>query len=98
MAAEDITTMLAVSSWAGAAIGGISFTGSLVAFGKLHGIMGSAALKLAGKNQINMGLSGLTLASGALMCINPDLGVPCLLVTSAASGALGAPATPPDSY
>jgi NAD(P) transhydrogenase len=34
--------------WAGTAIGAITFTGSLIAFGKLHGLLKSDALNLPG--------------------------------------------------
>ena len=37
-------------------IGSVTFTGSLVAFGKLDGRMSSAPLKLASRDRINAGL------------------------------------------
>lgn len=40
-------------------IGGITLTGSIVAFGKLHEIMSSRALDLPGKNFINLSLLGI---------------------------------------
>merc|ERR550514_1631024 len=39
-------------------IGGVTLTGSLVAFGKLNGNLGSAAMNLPGKNMINIGMAG----------------------------------------
>jgi NAD(P) transhydrogenase len=47
-------------------IGGVTLTGSLVAFGKLNGNLGSAAMNLPGKNMINIGCfatQGLLMAS-----------------------------------
>eukprot|EP00398_MALV-I-01_sp_L67-1_P000122 gene123-72_t len=38
----------------GVFIGGVTFTGSIVAFGKLHGVLGSKALDLPGKNFLNL--------------------------------------------
>lgn len=41
----------------GTYIGGVTFTGSLVAFGKLHGLLDSRALNLPGKNQLNIAMA-----------------------------------------
>lgn len=41
----------------GTFIGGVTFTGSLVAFGKLHGLLDSRALSLPGKNLLNIGMA-----------------------------------------
>ena len=41
----------------GTYIGGVTFTGSLVAFGKLHGLLNSKALSLPGKNQLNIAMA-----------------------------------------
>ena len=41
----------------GTFIGGVTFTGSLVAFGKLHGLLDSKALNLPMKNQLNIGMA-----------------------------------------
>ena len=37
-------------------IGGVTFAGSIVAFGKLSGMMDSAPLKLPGRDQLNLGM------------------------------------------
>jgi len=57
----DVIHSIAVffGSW----IGGVTFTGSLVAFGKLQGTMGSAALLLPGRNLINLAGFGASLLS-----------------------------------
>lgn len=53
-------------------IGGVTFAGSVVAFGKLAGMMDSAPLKLPGRDQINLGLLGAcALGMGAFL--NPGL-------------------------
>eukprot|EP00746_Dinoflagellata_sp_MGD_P008745 gnl/MRDRNA2_/MRDRNA2_117555_c0_seq1.p1 gnl/MRDRNA2_/MRDRNA2_117555_c0~~gnl/MRDRNA2_/MRDRNA2_117555_c0_seq1.p1 ORF type:complete len:420 (+),score=96.82 gnl/MRDRNA2_/MRDRNA2_117555_c0_seq1:178-1260(+) len=44
-----------VSAILGDFIGGVTLTGSLVAFGKLNGNLGSGAMNLPGKNFINLG-------------------------------------------
>merc|ERR1719443_1495318 len=46
-------------------IGGVTLTGSLVAFGKLNGNMSSTPLNLPGKNMINMGMAAAQVGLGA---------------------------------
>jgi H+-translocating NAD(P) transhydrogenase len=72
-------------------IGSVTFTGSLVAFGKLDGRLPSAPLKLAARDQINMGLGAATLGAGAVVLGAPEVGVGMTALTSAltTSGALG---------
>lgn len=54
----------------GAAIGAITFTGSVVAFAKLQGIMGSKPLRFANQHKINAALAvGITFAI-ALFCMS----------------------------
>eukprot|EP00540_Astrosyne_radiata_P000295 CAMPEP_0116825450 /NCGR_PEP_ID=MMETSP0418-20121206/1973_1 /TAXON_ID=1158023 /ORGANISM="Astrosyne radiata, Strain 13vi08-1A" /LENGTH=1068 /DNA_ID=CAMNT_0004453961 /DNA_START=47 /DNA_END=3253 /DNA_ORIENTATION=+ len=55
-------------------IGSVTFTGSLVAFGKLDGRLDSAPLKLNGRDQINMGLGAATLGAGAVVMGGPEVG------------------------
>lgn len=50
----DAPVATAVAAILGDFIGGITFTGSLVAFGKLHGLMKSRPMHLPGKNFINL--------------------------------------------
>jgi H+-translocating NAD(P) transhydrogenase len=53
-------------------IGGVTFAGSLVAFGKLSEMMDSAPLQLKGRDQINLALLGVCiLGMGAFL--SPDL-------------------------
>jgi NAD(P) transhydrogenase len=80
-----------VAAFAGTAIGGVTLTGSMVAFGKLQGIMKSAPLNLPGKNFANaiMGLG--TAGAGALVATtgDPAVGVAALGGAAALSSALG---------
>jgi NAD(P) transhydrogenase subunit beta len=43
----------------GLAIGGITFSGSLIAFGKLQGVLKGAPLQFAGQHKVNAGLGAL---------------------------------------
>jgi NAD(P) transhydrogenase len=66
-------TMHNIACVSGDFIGGVTLAGSLVAFAKLNGNMGSAPLSLPGKNFINMGsfaaqlgLAGVFLSGGSV--------------------------------
>ena len=81
-----------LAAFAGTAIGGVTLTGSLVAFGKLHGVMASKPLNLSGKNAINSALALGTAASGALLLgagADAGLGLAALGSTAALSTAAG---------
>jgi NAD(P) transhydrogenase len=61
-------------------IGGVTFTGSIVAFGKLQGFMSSKPLLLPGRNAINLGLLAANIGTfGVFMATqNPQVGLSCL--------------------
>ena len=54
-------------------IGGITFTGSIVAFSKLSGMMSSKALVLPVRDQLNLGMISV-LALGMAAFLDPSLG------------------------
>eukprot|EP01065_Artemidia_motanka_P029473 TRINITY_DN35586_c0_g1_i1.p1 TRINITY_DN35586_c0_g1~~TRINITY_DN35586_c0_g1_i1.p1 ORF type:complete len:1058 (+),score=381.56 TRINITY_DN35586_c0_g1_i1:65-3175(+) len=58
----------------GNAIGAVTFTGSLVAFGKLNGNLSSAPLNLPGKNMLNVLMAGAQTAIGVYLCSGVDFG------------------------
>ena len=72
-------------------IGGVAFTGSLVAFGKLAGRIPGQPIKFANQNLYNAGLFGLIVVLGVLFCLNPGTGLAYLLLVLSilASLALG---------
>ena len=53
-------------------IGGVTFSGSIVAFGKLAGMMNSAPLQLPGRDQLNLGMLGAC-ALGMTAFLSPGL-------------------------
>lgn len=53
-------------------IGGVTFTGSIVAFGKLSGMMKSAPLQLPGRDQLNLAMISVA-ALGMATFLNPEL-------------------------
>lgn len=79
------------AAFAGTLIGAVTLTGSVVAFGKLQGIMASAPLNLPGKNFLNLGMGAGNAACGAalLTAADPATGAMALVGTTALSSALG---------
>merc|ERR1740121_1153681 len=80
-----------VGAMLGNLIGGITFTGSMVAFGKLNGNLSSKPLNLPMKNALNVGMGGAHAAMLALFCTDVSVGVGSALMyaTTALSSVLG---------
>merc|ERR1719471_831287 len=78
--------------WAGDLIGTITFTGSILAFAKLRGLLDSKPLQLPGKNALNVGMFG-TCGLMAYSYMNQNMMLPCLLGTAVVGGAFGAHTT-----
>jgi len=95
LAADPSSTIQQIAIFLGTFIGGITFTGSLVAFGKLQGSISGRALNLPGKNMLNVMMSGATFAALGFYMTNPTLavGLACLGASTILSGALGAHVT-----
>jgi len=53
----------------GTFIGAITFTASLIAFGKLHGLLSGKPLIFAGQHPLNLALGVLMIASGVMFCV-----------------------------
>merc|ERR1711937_468201 len=79
------------SIYAGTAIGAITFTGSLVAWGKLDERLDSAALDLPGKNFINIGcaLANIPLYTTYMGASSVGTGLGVLGATSVLWGGMG---------
>lgn len=83
--------LLKTTLFLGTAIGGVTFSGSLIAYGKLQGMLSSSPLLLPGRNLINMSLmAGNVGALGAFYTM-PDFldGLGMLGATSVLSTTLG---------
>jgi NAD(P) transhydrogenase len=79
----DISTLHMVSAYLGVLIGGVTFTGSIVAFLKLAAKMSSKPLALPGRHLINGTLLGANVATmGAFLAYAPGaplIGAACLV-------------------
>ncbi|XP_045454864.1 NAD(P) transhydrogenase, mitochondrial-like [Melitaea cinxia] len=90
MALDPTAATLKTSLFLGTYIGGITFTGSLVAYGKLQGVLSSAPLLLPGRHAINAGLLAGSLGCGAALLAFPDApGLPLLAAAAVLSGVQG---------
>ncbi|XP_072028728.1 NAD(P) transhydrogenase, mitochondrial-like [Amphiura filiformis] len=75
----------------GTYIGGVTFTGSLVAYGKLQGLLDSKPLLLPGRNAINGGLMAANVGAMAYYMTNPGyaMDMSMLMSTSVLSSVMG---------
>eukprot|EP01038_Epipyxis_sp_PR26KG_P004823 gene4823-6758_t len=80
-----------LSTYLGAWMGSITATGSVIAYGKLAGSLNSAALTLAGRDYINMGLAASSAAGLVGFCVtgDPTIAAICLATGVGSSGILG---------
>ncbi|KAM9481471.1 LOW QUALITY PROTEIN: NAD(P) transhydrogenase, mitochondrial [Clarias gariepinus] len=84
-------SVLKCVAYLGTYIGGVTFTGSLVAYGKLQGLLDSAPLLLPGRHMLNACLIAAS-AGGLVPFMLTDsymTGMGCLLGVSALSGVMG---------
>ena len=86
--AEETIHMIEI--YVGVFIGAVTFTGSVIAFGKLKAIISSKPLMLPGRHLLNIGLLVGTLALGfVFMSAQGTAGLPTLLGMCALAGLLG---------
>jgi len=83
--ASELDKVHLASIYLATIIGSVTCTGSLVAFGKLDGRLGSAPMAHPARDQINMGLGAATLGAGAVVMGGPEAGTGLV----ALGGALG---------
>jgi NAD(P) transhydrogenase subunit beta len=80
----------AVEVCVGVFVGSLTFTGSVVAFGKLRGLVRSKPLLLPGRHFLNLLLVAIALGLGAHFLAAPGLaGLPSLLIMTGVAGVLG---------
>lgn len=90
-ATDPAATMIKTSLFLGTFIGGVTFTGSLVAYGKLQGVLNSAPLMLPGRHVMNASLMAANVGAMGYYLMSPgfDAGMGMLGTTAALSGVMG---------
>merc|ERR1719153_1061404 len=90
-ATDPAATMIKTSLFLGTYIGGVTFTGSLIAYGKLQGSLSSAPLLLPGRHALNAGLLAANVGAMGYFLVDPSLsvGLAMLGTTATLSGVMG---------
>jgi NAD(P) transhydrogenase len=90
-ATDPAATMVKTAIFLGSFIGGVTFTGSLVAYGKLQGSLSSAALLLPGRHVLNASLMAASIGSMGYFLADPSFMTGCAMLgtVSALSGVMG---------
>ncbi|XP_044751001.1 NAD(P) transhydrogenase, mitochondrial-like [Coccinella septempunctata] len=90
-AADPAANVVKTALFLGTYIGGVTFSGSLVAYGKLQGLLNSAPLLLPGRHALNSGLMLGSLGAGGYLFYDPTLmgGLGALGTTAALSATMG---------
>merc|ERR1712024_126971 len=90
-ATDPAATMIKATTFLGTYIGGVTFTGSLIAYGKLNGNLNSNPLMLPGRHAINGGLLAANVGAMGYFLMTPELGMGMgmLGTTAALSSVMG---------
>merc|ERR1711944_262187 len=90
-ATDPAATMIKSALFLGTYIGGVTFTGSLIAYGKLNGNLNSNPLMLPGRHTINGGLLAANAGAMGYFLMTPELGMGLgmLGTTAALSSVMG---------
>nr|XP_023016284.1 NAD(P) transhydrogenase, mitochondrial-like [Leptinotarsa decemlineata] len=90
-ATDPAANVIKTALFLGTYIGGVTFSGSLIAYGKLQGILKSTPLLLPGRHALNTGLLLANVAAGGYLFYDPSLvgGLGALGTTAALSTAMG---------
>jgi NAD(P) transhydrogenase len=84
-------TLIKTSCFLGTYIGGVTFTGSLVAYGNLQGVLNSAPLMLPGRYALNGGLLAANVGAMGYFLMDPSFnaGISMLGATATMSSIMG---------
>merc|ERR1711915_31984 len=90
-ATDPAATMIKSALFLGTYIGGVTFTGSLIAYGKLNGNLNSNPLMLPGRHALNAGLLAANIGAMGYFLVDPSLnvGLAMLGTTATLSGVMG---------
>uniref|UniRef100_A0A8C6LV39 proton-translocating NAD(P)(+) transhydrogenase n=1 Tax=Nothobranchius furzeri TaxID=105023 RepID=A0A8C6LV39_NOTFU len=83
--------VLKTVAYLGTYIGGVTFSGSLVAYGKLQGVLDSAPLLLPGRHMLNAGLMAASVGGMVPFMLSSSygMGMGCLMGVSGLSAVMG---------
>merc|ERR1719251_660932 len=90
-ATDPAATMIKATTFLGTYIGGVTFTGSLIAYGKLNGNLSSNPLMLPGRHAPNAGLLAANVGAMGYFLYDPSFntGIAMLGTTATLSGVMG---------
>merc|ERR1712198_405934 len=90
-ATDPAATMIKATLFLGTYIGGVTFTGSLIAYCKLQGVLNSAPLMLPGRHALNAGLLAANIGAMGMFMVDPSFtaGISMLGTTAALSSVMG---------
>ncbi|XP_023664308.2 NAD(P) transhydrogenase, mitochondrial [Paramormyrops kingsleyae] len=90
-ATDPAANLTKIVAYLGTYIGGVTFSGSLVAYGKLQGMLNSAPLMLPGRHALNAGLMLASIGGMVPYMLDPSYttGLACLGSVSALSAVMG---------
>merc|ERR1712226_1521914 len=91
LATAPDATLLKTSCFLGTYIGGVTFSGSLIAYGKLQGVLNSAPLMLPGRHALNAGLMAANVGAMGMFMVDPtfNTGMAMLGTTASLSAVMG---------
>merc|ERR1719186_1057283 len=90
-ATDPAATMIKTSLFLGTFIGGVTFTGSLIAYGKLQGVLNSNPLMLPDRHALNGSLLAANAGAMGYFLMDPNLGTGMAMLgtTATLSGVMG---------
>ncbi|XP_063066181.1 NAD(P) transhydrogenase, mitochondrial isoform X1 [Engraulis encrasicolus] len=90
-ATDPAANLTKIVAYLGTYIGGVTFSGSLVAYGKLQGMLNSAPLMLPGRHALNATLMAASIGGMVPYMLDPSYttGITCLGSVSALSAIMG---------
>merc|ERR1712112_697094 len=88
-ATDPASTMIKATTFLGTYIGGVTFTGSLIAYGKLNGNLNSNPLMLPGRHALNAGLLAANVGAIGYFLVDPSLSVGLAMLGTTLTMAIG---------
>ena len=82
---EEIDLQFTVAAAASALIGGVSLTGSAIAFGKLQGLISERPVLFPGRHVLNVALAAVCLVLSAWLVLDPASSLPFWLLVGTAA-------------